>query len=63
VHLPLLQLFISLCFSQLSDTASLKDSVDVDPKHLESLAVDAFERRIVTFERENKELQRKFKGE
>lgn len=50
-----------LC-SQLSDTACLKDSIDVDPKHLESLAADAFERRISTLERENKELQRKFKG-
>ncbi|XP_052766310.1 serine/threonine-protein kinase MRCK alpha-like isoform X3 [Mya arenaria] len=59
-HLP----FVGFTFSkdcQISDTACLKDSVDVDPKHLESLAADAFERRILNLEKENKELQRKHK--
>ena len=50
-------------FSQISDTGCLKDSVDVDPQHLESLAAEAFERRISILEKENKELQRKYKGE
>ncbi|XP_060574804.1 serine/threonine-protein kinase MRCK alpha-like isoform X2 [Ruditapes philippinarum] len=57
-HLP----FVGFTFTkncQLSDTASLRDSVSVDPSHLESLVAEAFERRISNLEKENKELQRK----
>ncbi|XP_053397279.1 serine/threonine-protein kinase MRCK alpha-like isoform X2 [Mercenaria mercenaria] len=57
-HLP----FVGFTFTkncQLSDTACLRDSVSVDPSHLESMVADAFERRISSLEKENKELQRK----
>ena len=49
-------------FSQLSDLSRLRDPVDMDPEHLESLATEAFERRIANLERENKEYQRRTQG-
>ena len=36
--------------------------MDMDPEHLESLATEAFERRIANLERENKEYQRRTQG-
>jgi hypothetical protein len=35
---------------------------DIDPSNLESLAVEAFERRIKNLDIENKELKRKLQG-
>lgn len=57
-HLP----FVGFSFTkdcQLSDLSRLRDPVDIDPEHLESLAAEAFERRISHLDRENKELQRR----
>ncbi|XP_048738047.2 serine/threonine-protein kinase MRCK alpha-like isoform X4 [Ostrea edulis] len=57
-HLP----FIGFTFtkdSQISDTGNLQDTSGLATENLESLAAAAFERRIATLERENKELQRK----
>ncbi|XP_052058877.1 serine/threonine-protein kinase MRCK alpha-like isoform X2 [Mytilus californianus] len=57
-HLP----FVGFTFtshSQISDLGNLQDVGDIDPSNLESLAVEAFERRIKNLDRENTELKRK----
>lgn len=57
-HLP----FVGFTFtsnSQISDLGNLQEVADIDPSNLESLAAEAFERRINNLDRENKELKRK----
>jgi hypothetical protein len=41
---------------------NLQEVADIDPSNLESLAVEAFERRIKNLDIENKELKRKYQG-
>ncbi|XP_069117855.1 serine/threonine-protein kinase MRCK alpha-like isoform X2 [Argopecten irradians] len=57
-HLP----FVGFSFtseSQISDLGTLQDVSEMDSEKLESLAAEAFERKIKVLEKENKELQRK----
>ena len=54
--------FFSFFFSQISDMGNLQEVADIDPSNLESLAVEAFERRIKNLDIENKELKRKYQG-
>lgn len=55
-------MIIFFFFSQISDLGNLQDVGDIDPSNLESLAVEAFERRIKNLDRENTELKRKLQG-
>ena len=55
-------IFFSPFFSQISDMGNLQEVADIDPSNLESLAVEAFERRIKNLDIENKELKRKHQG-
>ena len=57
-HLPFLG-FSFTSNSQISDMGSLQEVADIDPSNLESMAVEAFERRIKNLDIENKELKRK----
>ncbi|KAK3093861.1 hypothetical protein FSP39_021152 [Pinctada imbricata] len=57
-HLP----FIGFTFTSdtpVSDLGNLQEASHLNPENLESLAAEAFERRIKNLERENKELHRK----
>lgn len=53
---------VSIYFSQISDLGNLQEVGEIDPSQLESLAVEAFERRIKNLDKENKELKRKLQG-
>lgn len=46
----------------VSDLGNLQDPGDIDPEKLESLAVEAFERRISSLDKENKVLEKKLQG-
>jgi len=55
--------FLILFFKRkTSDLGNLQEIEDVNPENLGALAVEAFERRIRTLDRENKDLHRKLQG-